>query len=314
LIIKQNKESIMSHACAHGHHGRGYGERGTRAVFWLTCVTMAGEIVAGWAFGSMALLADGWHMAGHAGAMGVAWFAYSYIRKNRHNPEFVFGAGKANSLAGFASSIGLLVASGYMIVESVARIFAPVPIAFFEAILVTCLGLAVNLLSAWWLRDVDHAHHHDHNLKAAYLHVLADALTSVLAIVALLGGSLFGWNRLDPLMGIVGAIVVGRWALGLMRQTAHVLLDRRIACPRDFRPDAQLGKDPSAPVKDLALWTIGPHALAARLVMEKDAMPSPVYLETLRSRFPELRHVLVKIEPTAQASDAESFDREVSHA
>jgi cation diffusion facilitator family transporter len=314
LIIKQNKESIMSHTCAHGHHDHGYGERGTRAVFWLTCVTMAGEIVAGWAFGSMALLADGWHMAGHTGAMGVAWFAYSYIRKNRHNPEFVFGAGKANSLAGFASSIGLLVASGYMIVESVARIFAPVSIAFFEAILVTCLGLAVNLLSAWWLRDVDHAHSHDHNLKAAYFHVLADALTSVLAIVALLGGSLFGWNRLDPIMGIVGAVVVGRWALGLMRQTAHVLLDRRIACSRDFFADDQSGNDSSASVKDLALWSIGPHGLAARLVMEKGATVSPAYIEALQSRFPELCHVLVRVEPTDRSSAEESTGTEKGHA
>ncbi|MGX9366525.1 cation diffusion facilitator family transporter [Desulfoplanes sp. PS50] len=304
----------MSYACAHGHHDHGGGEQGTRAVFWLTCVTMVVEIFSGWAFGSMALLADGWHMASHAGAMAVAWFAYYYIRKNRDNPEFVFGAGKANSLAGFASSIGLILVSLYMIVESGARFFSPVPIAFTEAILVTCAGLAVNLISAWWLRDVDHAHNHDHNLKAAYLHVLADALTSILAIVALLGGRLYGWNQLDPFMGIVGAVVVGRWALGLMKQTTHVLLDRRIPDPTEMKPGNDQGINPPWRVKDLALWTLGPHELAARLVLEEDLDHSSDYLRWLHARFPDLKHVFIEVQSDDSPVRPPSSHKEVSHA
>jgi cation diffusion facilitator family transporter len=287
----------MASVCAHGHDEHEFGERGTRGVFWLTCATMIVEIVSGWAFGSMALLADGWHMASHAGAMGVAWFAYYYIRKNRDNREFVFGAGKANSLAGFASSVGLLLVSLYMAVESFVRFFLPVPIAFTEAILVTCFGLVVNVISALWLHDSKgHSHHHDHNLKAAYTHVLADALTSVLAIVALLGGALYGWNRLDSVMGMVGALVVGRWAVGLMKQTSRVLLDRRIPCSGGIRPDEEVARERLGQVKDLALWSVGVNELAARLLVEDDGITcSPAYCESLRSRLPNLKHVVVEV-------------------
>lgn len=199
---------MHDHHHSHGHHDHDHGERGTRFVFWLTVVTMAVEIFSGWLFGSMALLADGWHMASHAGAMAVAWFAYIYTRKNADNPDLVFGAGKINTLAGFASAVGLLLVSVYMGAESVMRFFTPVDIAFAQAAAVAVLGLTVNLVSVWMLRDEDHLHAHDHNLKAAYMHVLADTLTSILAIFALLAGKFLGLAWLDPLMGMAGALLV----------------------------------------------------------------------------------------------------------
>ncbi len=263
---------MHDHSCSCPHHD--HGERGTRFVFWLTMATMAVEILSGWAFGSMALLADGWHMASHAGAMAVAWFAYAYARANADNPDLIFGAGKVNALAGFASAVGLILVAAYMLGESATRFFAPVSIAFGQAIAVAILGLAVNLASAWLLRDEGHAHSHDHNLKAAYMHVLADALTSILAILALLGGSLHGLNWLDPVMGIVGALVVGRWALGLLRETARVLLDHRVG--GDIHADIlrRIEADGRIRVRDLYVWNIGPRRMAAHLTVE-DATPRP---------------------------------------
>lgn len=203
--------------------GNPLGERGTRRVVLLTAAMMAVEIVAGWLTNSMALLADGWHMGTHVAALGIAAFAYRYARKHANDPRFAFGTWKVGVLAGFASAIVLGLVAMYMAYESAVRVLNPVPIRYGDAILVAVVGLAVNLLSAWFLHGHDGHHDHDHgghghghghdlNLRAAYLHVLADALTSVLAIVALLGGWYFGWDFLDPVMGVVGAVVISVWA------------------------------------------------------------------------------------------------------
>lgn len=286
---------MSNQCCSNGHHGHDHGERGTRFVFWLTMATMVAEILSGWAFGSMALLADGWHMASHAGAMAVAWFAYAYARKNADNPDLVFGAGKVNALAGFASAVGLILVAVYMAGESSLRFISPVPIAFGQAIAVAVLGLAVNLASAWLLRDEDHAHSHDHNLKAAYMHVLADALTSILAILALLGGRLYGLGWLDPIMGIVGALVVGRWALGLLRETARVLLDHRVGDAIHADIQRRVEADMGIRVRDLYIWNVGPRRMAAHLTVEDTSPRPPEHYKSLVAQVPDLARITVEV-------------------
>ena len=287
---------MHDHSCSCGHHhDHEHGERGTRLVFWLTMATMAVEIFSGWLFGSMALLADGWHMASHAGAMAVAWFAYVWARRNADNPDLVFGAGKVNALAGFASAVGLFLVAAYMAVESVMRLFSPVHISFGPATLVAVIGLSVNLISAWWLRDEEHSHAHDHNLKAAYMHVLADALTSVLAIFALLGGKFWGLNWLDPVMGLAGALVVGRWAVGLLRQTARVLLDHR--ADKEMHADIirRIEDGGRVTVRDIYVWNVGPRRLAAHVTLEDPAPKPPEFYKDLISDVPHLSHVTVEV-------------------
>ncbi len=264
-------DHCSGHDHCQGHDHRHHGERGARLVFLLTLATMGAEILAGWLYGSMALLADGWHMASHAGALGIAWFAYAFARRHARNPDFVFGTGKVNALAGFASAVGLLIVALYMAVESCARFFSPVPIAFGQATLVAALGLAVNLASAWLLRDSHESHAHDHNLKAAYMHVLADALTSILAIAALLGGRYLGLVWLDPVMGVVGAVVISRWAIGLVRETAAILLDRLGTGGPAASICRLVEEDPQVRVADIAVWRVGARDLAACLVIEDGA-------------------------------------------
>ncbi len=219
------------------------GERRTKLVILITATMMIVEIVAGLAFGSMALLADGLHMASHAAALTITAFAYIYARRHAHDRRFSFGTGKVNSLGGFAGALLLVMFALVMAGESFHRLVRPVPIAFNQAIIVAILGLIVNGVSVLILgvgdphssgerhegeeddHDSHHHHHHDHNLRSAYLHVLADALTSVLAIFALLVGKYLGWNFMDPVMGLVGAALVSRWAIGLLRDTSRVLLD-----------------------------------------------------------------------------------------
>jgi cation diffusion facilitator family transporter len=215
-------------------------ERRTRIVVLLTLTMMLVEITAGIAFQSMALLADGWHMATHAGALGIALFAYRFARTHAQNPRFTHGTDKVNALGGFSSAVVLGIVALLVAAESCMRLYSPTRINFDEAILVAIIGLLVNLVSAWLLRDTSHAHHHhthdhdhehdhhhhhDHNLRAAYMHVIADALTSVLAITALVVGKYLGWVWMDPLMGIIGSIVIAHWSRGLLIQTGRVLLD-----------------------------------------------------------------------------------------
>ncbi len=280
-------------SCSHAHAA----EKSTRFVCFLTLATMVAEIAAGWFSGSMALLADGWHMAGHAGAMAVAWFAYVFARKRQTDPRFVFGPGKISALAGFVSALGLLVVAVLMIGESLHRLVVPQDIAFTEAMVVASLGLAVNLVSAWMLRHREHADHvADHNLKAAYLHVLADALTSVLAILALAGGRFWGLKYLDPLMGGVGAIVVGKWSVGLLRDTAGVLLDRRV--PEAVATRVRLDLEAvGARVRDLALWYVGPRQLAASVCLAAQRPEPPETYSAIVRRLPEVAFVRVEVHP-----------------
>ncbi len=292
-------------------------ERRTWLVIALTAAMMIGEIAAGAAFGSMALLADGFHMATHAGALAIAALAYAYARRHTHDDRFAFGTGKLGELAAFASAIILAVVALLIGYESVLRLATPTPIRFDEAIAVATLGLVVNLASAWLLRDDGHHHHHpaghdhgdqpheghdhagrhqDHNLRAAYLHVLTDALTSVLAIVGLLAGRLYGWVWMDPLVGIVGAVIIARWSVGLMRDAGAVLLDMtpdRALAARMTRL-LEAGGDR---VADLHLWRVGPGHMAA-IVSIVAVRPQPP--EAYKARLAEIAalcHVTVEVHP-----------------
>ena len=265
--------------------GNRAGERGTRAVMWLTAVTMVVEIAAGWLYNSMALLADGWHMSSHAVAIGLSAFAYAAARRHAGDPRFAFGTWKIEVLGGFASAVFLLVVAAMMVFGSIERLMAPQPIHYPEAMAIAAVGLLVNLISAAILggahdHDHDHGHdhaqhHHDHhphhhdlNLKSAYLHVLADAATSVLAIVALGGGWLYGWSWLDPVMGIAGAILVALWARNLLRDTGKVLLDREMDHPVvDEIRAAVEGAPGEHHVADLHVWRVGKQAYACALTV-----------------------------------------------
>ena len=296
-------------------------DRNARRTMWvvgLTAITMVVEIAAGYMTGSMALLADGFHMATHAGALAVAAAAYSYARKHARNARFTFGTGKVGDLAGFASALLLAVAALGIAGESVLRLINPTRVDFGTATLVAIIGLAVNLVSALLLagdghhhhhghdhgHGHDHAHddhhddhdhhdhgHHDNNLRAAYLHVLADALTSVAAIAALLAGRYLGWTWLDPVVGIVGAIVIARWALGLMSDTAAILLDT--AEPKLMRKIQAIAHNEGARLADLHVWRVGPRAHAAivsivRGTANADAVRSAVEM------LPGVEHVTVE--------------------
>ncbi|GGE53935.1 cation transporter [Agaricicola taiwanensis] len=289
-------------------------ERRTWLVIALTAVMMVAEIAAGTIFGSMALVADGWHMSTHAAAMLITALAYRYARRNAHNPRFTFGTGKMGDLAGFASAIVLGLVALLIGWESFQRLAAPVPIDFTEAIAVAVLGLAVNLVSAWLLRE-DHHHHghghdhgHDHhhheepragardnNLRAAYLHVLTDALTSVLAIVALLAGSLYGWLWLDPAVGVVGALIIAHWSIGLVKDAGGVLLDylpKGEDRPAKIREAIEGTGDE---ITDLHVWRLGPgHYGAIVALVTADPQPPAHYREKL-AHIPGLSHVTVEV-------------------
>ncbi|MGF6702498.1 cation diffusion facilitator family transporter [Paraburkholderia sp. MM5496-R1] len=275
--------------------------RRTRFVVALTVVMMIGEIAAGYVTGSMALLADGFHMATHAGALGIAALAYAFARRNSANRAFSFGTGKVGELAGFASALILALVSLGIGIESAIRLVHPTGVAFGQAAVIAAIGLVVNIVSALLLSGGhahhghhDHHHHHDHahgsdnNLRSAYVHVLADALTSVLAIVAMLAGRYLGWVWTDPLMGIVGSIVIARWAWTLMRDTADVLLDRTDEhVAREIREILDSHGD--AEIADLHVWQIGPQARAAIVSVRTHG---GVTAETIRARLAPVHEVM----------------------
>ena len=282
--------------------GHANAEARTRFVVYLTAAFMVVEIIAGFIFGSMALLADGVHMATHVGALGLAAWAYWMARRHANNRRFSFGSGKFGDLAGFASALILGVVSIGVGVESVSRLYAPVPIQYLEAMIVAGLGLAVNIVSAVMLRD-DHHHehehhtgHHDHNLRAAYVHVLADAATSLLALAALGLGAAFGWSALDPIVGILGAIVIARWAMQLLQQTSLVLLDVEDdpGLADDIRKT--LENEFRLQVADLHLWRLGPghRGLIVSLVSASPCTAEEVK-DALRRRHGGLSHVTVEV-------------------
>ncbi|WP_225138585.1 CDF family Co(II)/Ni(II) efflux transporter DmeF [Pseudomonas putida] len=287
-------------------------DENARRTLWvvaLTFVMMIGEIAAGYLTGSMALLADGFHMATHAGALGIAAAAYGFARRNANNRRYSFGTGKVGDLAGFASAMVLGLVSLGIAGESIFRLFEPTTVAFGEATLIAIVGLGVNILSAFLLmghhghdhghqhdhaHGHDHHHHHDNNLRSAYVHVLADALTSVLAIAALLAGRYLGWVWLDPAMGIVGSIVIAKWAYNLMRDSAAVLLDTTDEpVAAEIRELLEISDD--VRISDLHVWQVGPQARAAIVSVVAAA---GVTAEAIRERLApvhELSHLTIEL-------------------
>ena len=285
-------------------------DENARRTLWvvaLTFVMMIGEIAAGYITGSMALLADGFHMATHAGALGIAAAAYGFARRNANNRRYSFGTGKVGDLAGFASAMVLGLVSLGIAGESIFRLFEPTTVAFGEATVIAIVGLGVNILSAFLLmghhghdhghqHDHSHAHHHHHdnNLRSAYVHVLADALTSVLAIAALLAGRYLGWVWLDPVMGIVGSIVIAKWAYNLMRDSAAVLLDTTDEpVAAEIRELLETSDD--VRISDLHVWQVGPQARAAIVSVVAAA---GITAEAIRERLApvhELSHLTVEL-------------------
>lgn len=278
-------------------------ERNTHRVMWLTLVMMILEIGTGWISGSMALLADGWHMGTHFFALGITAFAYHYSRKHAEDPSYSFGTGKVDVLGGYTSAIVLAGVALLMVAESVERFFSPERILFNEALLVAVIGLVVNLVSALLLGghghshgDHDHHHHHhDHNLMAAYLHVLADALTSVFAIIALLAGKYMGWVWLDPAMGIVGALVITRWAYGLMRDTSRILLDRDGDREMTEKIRCIIEADRDNRVADLHLWHISANNYSLILSVVTHYPQSPDHYKELLSELSNIAHMTVEV-------------------
>ena len=275
------------------------GEKRTLYVLLLTVVTMAVEIVAGSFYGSMALLADGWHMGTHAAAFCITLFTYRYARKHEKTRAYTFGTGKVGVLGGYTSAIGLGLVALVMAGESIHRLFNPLSIQFNEAIIVAVVGLVVNVASMFLLHDHhDHAHehHHDHNLTAAYMHVLADALTSLLAIAALIVGKYLGWVWLDPIMGIVGALVITKWAVGLMKQTAPILLDAHISHDYETKVLAKLTQA-GAKVIDIHVWKVSANHYSAAIRMSAESNKDALYFRQVLKEFDRLHHLTLEVNP-----------------
>lgn len=314
-----------THPCREPHRlvvaDQGRNARRTRVVLLLTLVMMVAEITAGWIFGSMALLADGWHMATHAAVLGAAAFAYSYAQRHAGNAMFTFGTGKIGDLAAFASAILLCVVALLMAIESFERMASPIPINFRDAMIVAVAGLIVNLVSAWLLRDDhhhdhehagdhdhgDHAHTHhaheehhaharDHNRDAAYAHVLADALTSVLAIVALTAGLIWGLNWMDPAMGIIGAVIITKWSWGLLKASGRVLLDATPTVATEIAVRKAIERDGDSRVADLHVWRIAPGQLAAVLTVIARTPHTAAHYKARLAAVRGLAHTTIEVE------------------
>jgi len=278
------------------------GERNTRRVIILTLSMMFVEISAGYLSGSMALLADGWHMGTHAAALGITAIAYYYARRHSDNPNYSFGTGKVGVLGGFASAVVLAVVALLMGVESLTRLMNPIAIKFNEAIMVAVIGLIVNVVSALLLKESHHHHDHDsnkmghdHNLRAAYLHVIADALTSILAITALVTGKALGWVWMDPIMGIVGALIITRWSYSLLRDTGRILLDRDVNIEAIAEIKEIIESEADNRVSDIHVWRIGPHHLSVILAIVTHFPNPPEYYKKLLSGYDEISHVTVEV-------------------
>ncbi len=277
------------------------GERRTKQVFVLTLLTMILEISAGMLFGSMALLADGWHMGTHVAAFMITLIAYRYSRIHANDHTFAFSAAKVGVLGGYTSSIVLGVVAILMLIESEQRFFNPHTIHFNEALAVAGFGLFINMVSALLLKnshhhttDEHHEHHHDHNLKAAYFHVLADALTSVLAIFALLLGKYYAWNWLDPSMGTLGALIIIRWSYSLLKETSPVLLDESIALKYKLAIKESIESDADNRISDLHIWRIGPAHFAVIISLVSHNPKEPEYYKKLLSHY-KLSHITIEV-------------------
>ncbi|MFQ1657847.1 CDF family Co(II)/Ni(II) efflux transporter DmeF [Aeromonas veronii] len=291
------------------HEGNPLAEQKTRWAVLLTVIMMVAEIGGGWFYNSMALLADGWHMSSHALALGLSVLAYRAARHFARDHRFSFGTWKIEVLGGFTSALLLVGVAGLMLFESVFRLLDPSPIHYQQAIAIAIVGLLVNLACAWLLK-YDHGHHHHHghdhshdhhhghqdlNLRAAYIHVLADAATSVLAILALTGGMLWGADWLDPLMGIVGAGLVAVWAWGLLRDSGRVLLDAEMDTPLVAEIREVIAELPGTDIRDLHVWRVGQQQYACVLSL---LMVNPLPAQQIRDRLAiheELVHVTIEI-------------------
>jgi cation diffusion facilitator family transporter len=309
--MNTKRTALHDHVFLGADHSRN--ERRTWAVVGLTAAMMVAEIIAGLAFGSMALLADGFHMATHAGALGIAALAYRYARRHAGDERFSFGTGKLGELAGYTSAVILAVIAVMIGIESVLRLAEPVAIRFDEAIVVAVLGLFVNLISAALLHQGDHSahdhhhsddrhhdhsprHHEDHNLRSAYFHVLADALTSVLAIAGLVAGRAYGWLWVDPLVGIVGAVVIARWSWTLLRGAGAVLLDTLPDRMLAERVRGRLERDGDV-VADLHLWRVGPGHMALIVSIISARPREPGHYKTMIADVGQFSHVTVEVHP-----------------
>jgi len=289
------------------HHDRN--ERRTRWVVVLTLVMMVAEILGGTWYGSMAVVADGWHMATHAAALGVATLAYRYARAHADNPRFAFGTGKVGDLAGFASAVSLVIVALLIGAGSVHRLISPVKIDFLQAGGIAVVGLLVNLVSAWMLRgghdhhhDHDHEHghehgHHDTNLRAAYLHVLADALTSVLAIAGLLTGFFLGWIWMDAAVGLLAAFVIAHWSVGLARSAGRTLLDSHDDTALEKSVRQRLSAVARTSVTDLHLWRLGPGRYGLLVSLRTPAPGTPDQFRAQLADLPQLVHVTIEVNP-----------------
>lgn len=299
--------------------GSASAERSAKAVMWITIVMMIIEITAGWWYNSMALLADGWHMSSHALALGLSALAYVAARKYARDPRFAFGTWKIEILAGYTSAILLVCVAVLMVVSSIERLLSPEPIHYQEAMLVAVVGLVVNLVCAYILGDAHHhdSHHHgshDHkhenhddlNLKSAYIHVITDAATSVLALIALAGGWMYGWAWLDPVMGVVGAVVILFWARGLIVETGKVLLDREM----DHGVVAEIHEiiesdfqDGDTTLVDLHVWRVGKMAYSAMLaVVTSDPFLTPERIKSALTVHEEIVHVTIEVNQVSRGN------------
>jgi len=303
-------DAAAGHHCQSPHFDTGnpLAERGIRRAVWLTAAMMVVEIAGGWWFNSMAVLADGWHMSSHTLALGLSAFAYSYARRKAGHRAYAFGTWKVEVLGGYTSAIFLLGIAVLMVFQSIERLVIPQAIHYREAIVIAVVGLAVNLICARWLRGVDHqhehaahghahSHHDDMNMRAAYVHVLTDAATSVLAIVALIGGLAWGFAWLDPVMGLLGAALVSVWALGLLRDSSRILLDAEMDAPvvAEVRAAIESGAVP-ARITDLHVWRVGRAKYAVVLSLTTDSGEDGEYFRRILCVHEELAHVTVEVE------------------
>lgn len=296
----------------HSHifdEGNPLAERNTRIAVALTAFMMIAEILGGWIYNSMALLADGWHMGTHALALGLSVMAYSAARRYAKDSRFAFGTWKIEVLGGYTSAIFLVGVAALMLYQSVERLIAPSPIHYDQAIEIAIIGLIVNLVCAWLLKDNHshdhhghehthhhHDHHHDLNLRSAYMHVIADAATSVLAIIALICGKLWGAAWLDPMMGIVGAALVSVWAFGLLRDSGRILLDAEMDAPVVAEIYEVIEESPiKATITDLHVWRVGKGKYSCILSLHTNEEVTPDYFKEQLSIHEELVHITVEI-------------------
>jgi len=308
MEINSNLERYHSHQFDEGNP---LAQKKILIATLLTAVMMVFEIVGGWIFNSMALLADGWHMSSHMVALGLAYVAYKMARRYAHDKRFSFGTWKIEILGGYSSAIILMVVALLMGAQSIDRLLHPVDIHYDEAISIAVVGLAVNIICAWLLHDTHehdhhhhdhghshhhHDHHHDLNHKAAFIHVVADAVTSVLAIVALIAGKYFGWNFLDALLGIVGAILVAQWSWGLLRDTGKTLLDAEMSHPVVAEIQEVIEQLPQVKITDLHVWKVGKGKFSCILALEtKKTDLTPDLVKKALSIHEEIVHASVEI-------------------